>query len=77
MSLQGWKKERVVQELPDGSRVVMVLPEDKYAAKKVEQIKQIVDEDLGFVVDGRTLRNAKVTTPAAELFQECWTKYLV
>ena len=58
LKFPGWKKERVVQELPDGSRVVMVLPEDKYAAKKVDKIKQIVDEDLGLVVEGYSeLRN--------------------
>ena len=50
-----------MQQLPDGSRVVMVLPEDKYATKKVEQIKRIVDEDLGFVIEGlNALRDAKV-----------------
>ena len=57
---QGWKKERVVHKNVDGSRIVMVLPEDKYAKKKVEQIKQIVDEDLGFVVGAKLSSNTKV-----------------
>ncbi|XP_068093343.1 N-acetyltransferase ESCO1 isoform X2 [Hyperolius riggenbachi] len=44
----GWKKERIVAEYPDG-KVIMVLPDDpKYALKKVEEIREMVDNDLGF-----------------------------
>ncbi|XP_077410113.1 uncharacterized protein LOC144040128 [Vanacampus margaritifer] len=44
----GWKKERILGEFPDG-KVILVLPEDpKYALKKVEEIREMVDNDLGF-----------------------------
>ncbi|XP_067402925.1 N-acetyltransferase ESCO1 isoform X2 [Emydura macquarii macquarii] len=44
----GWKKERILAEYPDG-KIIMVLPEDpKYALKKVEEIREMVDNDLGF-----------------------------
>ncbi|XP_075389390.1 N-acetyltransferase ESCO1 [Tenrec ecaudatus] len=44
----GWKKERILAEYPDG-RIIMVLPEDpKYALKKVDEIREMVDKDLGF-----------------------------
>uniref|UniRef100_A0A8C5K7M9 N-acetyltransferase ESCO1 n=1 Tax=Jaculus jaculus TaxID=51337 RepID=A0A8C5K7M9_JACJA len=44
----GWKKERILAEYPDG-RIIMVLPEDpKYALKKVDEIREMVDNDLGF-----------------------------
>ncbi|XP_053570945.1 N-acetyltransferase ESCO1 [Bombina bombina] len=44
----GWKKERIVAEYPDG-KVIMVLPDDpKYALRKVEEIREMVDNDLGF-----------------------------
>ncbi|XP_069076101.1 N-acetyltransferase ESCO1 [Pleurodeles waltl] len=44
----GWKKERIVAEFPDG-KIIMVLPDDpKYARKKVEEIREMVDNDLGF-----------------------------
>ncbi|KAM3929398.1 N-acetyltransferase ESCO1 isoform 1-T2 [Leptodactylus fuscus] len=44
----GWKKERTVAEYPDG-KIIMVLPDDpKYALKKVEEIREMVDNDLGF-----------------------------
>ena len=33
--VQGWKKERICQNNPDGSRVVVVISEDKFATKKV------------------------------------------
>ena len=32
---QGWKKECVVQQNMDGSRVVVVMPDDKLGMKKV------------------------------------------
>ncbi|XP_078072204.1 uncharacterized protein LOC144495724 [Mustelus asterias] len=44
----GWKKERILGEYPDG-KIIMVLPDDpKYALKKVEEIRDLVDNDLGF-----------------------------
>ncbi|XP_077480009.1 uncharacterized protein LOC144091501 isoform X2 [Stigmatopora argus] len=44
----GWKKERILGEFPDG-KIILVLPEDpKYALKKVEEIREMVDNDLGF-----------------------------
>ncbi|KAJ7338734.1 hypothetical protein JRQ81_012636 [Phrynocephalus forsythii] len=44
----GWKKERILAEYPDG-KIIMVLPDDpKYALKKVDEIREMVDNDLGF-----------------------------
>ncbi|XP_061661980.1 uncharacterized protein LOC133493060 [Syngnathoides biaculeatus] len=44
----GWKKERILGEFPDG-KIILVLPDDpKYALKKVEEIREMVDSDLGF-----------------------------
>ncbi|KAK1172868.1 N-acetyltransferase ESCO1-like isoform X1 [Acipenser oxyrinchus oxyrinchus] len=44
----GWKKERILGEYPDG-KIIVVLPDDpKYALKKVEEIREMVDKDLGF-----------------------------
>ncbi|KAM8730839.1 uncharacterized protein AB9X84_025471 isoform 4-T4 [Acanthopagrus schlegelii] len=44
----GWKKERILGEYPDG-KIILVLPDDpKYALKKVEEIREVVDSDLGF-----------------------------
>ncbi|MEE6464284.1 hypothetical protein FKM82_006225 [Ascaphus truei] len=44
----GWKKERIVAEYPDG-KIILVLPDDpKYALRKVEEIREMVDNDLGF-----------------------------
>ncbi|XP_075936868.1 uncharacterized protein LOC142937699 isoform X2 [Anarhichas minor] len=44
----GWKKERILAEYPDG-KIILVLPDDpKYAIKKVEEIREMVDNDLGF-----------------------------
>ncbi|XP_021247729.1 LOW QUALITY PROTEIN: N-acetyltransferase ESCO2 [Numida meleagris] len=43
-----WKKERVVAEFWDG-KIVLILPDDpKYAVKKAEDVREIVDNDLGF-----------------------------
>ncbi|XP_060027807.1 N-acetyltransferase ESCO2 [Erinaceus europaeus] len=45
---QGWKKERVVAEFWDG-KIVLVLPHDpNYAIKKVEDVQELVDSELGF-----------------------------
>ncbi|KAM4772432.1 N-acetyltransferase ESCO2 [Rhinophrynus dorsalis] len=44
----GWKKERVVAEFWDG-KIIMVSPGDpKYALKKVEEVRELVDSELGF-----------------------------
>ncbi|XP_050178123.1 N-acetyltransferase ESCO2 isoform X2 [Myiozetetes cayanensis] len=44
----GWKKERVVAEFWDG-KIVLILPTDpKYAVKKAEEVREIVDGELGF-----------------------------
>ncbi|XP_074240196.1 N-acetyltransferase ESCO2 isoform X2 [Saimiri boliviensis] len=44
----GWKKERVVAEFWDG-KIVLVLPRDpSFAIKKVEDVQELVDNELGF-----------------------------
>ncbi|XP_053434743.1 N-acetyltransferase ESCO2 [Nycticebus coucang] len=44
----GWKKERVVAEFWDG-KIVLVLPQDpSYAVRKVEDVQELVDSELGF-----------------------------
>ncbi|KAM9622705.1 N-acetyltransferase ESCO2 [Trichechus inunguis] len=44
----GWKKERVVAEFWDG-KIVLVLPHDpNYAIRKVEDVQELVDNELGF-----------------------------
>ncbi|CAL8317579.1 unnamed protein product [Merluccius merluccius] len=44
----GWKKERVVAEFWDG-KIVLVMPDDpKYALKKAEEVRRVVDNELGF-----------------------------
>ncbi|XP_077008982.1 N-acetyltransferase ESCO2 [Tamandua tetradactyla] len=44
----GWKKERVVAEFWDG-KIVLVLPRDpNYAIRKVEDVQELVDNELGF-----------------------------
>ncbi|NXM34632.1 ESCO2 acetyltransferase, partial [Oxyruncus cristatus] len=44
----GWKKERVVAEFWDG-KIVLILPTDpKYAVKKAEEVRELVDQELGF-----------------------------
>ncbi|KAK1343005.1 hypothetical protein QTO34_015774 [Cnephaeus nilssonii] len=44
----GWKRERVVAEFWDG-KIVLVLPHDpSYAIKKVEEVQELVDNELGF-----------------------------
>ncbi|XP_041043826.1 N-acetyltransferase ESCO2 [Carcharodon carcharias] len=43
-----WKKERVVAEYLDG-KIILILPDDpKYALKKVEEVRELVDNELGF-----------------------------
>ncbi|XP_038607447.1 N-acetyltransferase ESCO2 isoform X2 [Tachyglossus aculeatus] len=44
----GWKKERIVAEFWDG-KVIMVLPDDpRYAIRKAEDVRELVDKELGF-----------------------------
>ncbi|NXS38510.1 ESCO2 acetyltransferase, partial [Pomatostomus ruficeps] len=44
----GWKNERVVAEFWDG-KIILVLPGDpKYALKKAEEVRELVDSELGF-----------------------------
>ncbi|KAM9316355.1 N-acetyltransferase ESCO2 [Gastrophryne carolinensis] len=44
----GWKKERVVAEYWDG-KILMICPDDpKYALKKAEEVRELVDTELGF-----------------------------
>ncbi|XP_029416994.1 N-acetyltransferase ESCO2 isoform X2 [Nannospalax galili] len=48
ITYMGWKRERVVAEYWDG-KIVMVLPRDpSYALKKVEDVQELVDHELGF-----------------------------
>lgn len=38
LCFQGWKKERILGEYPDG-KIILVLPDDpKYALKKVQYV---------------------------------------
>jgi len=47
----GWKNECVVKEFHDG-RVIMVGPDDHpLHLKKVEEVRKVVDSELGFVAD--------------------------
>ncbi|XP_013418399.1 N-acetyltransferase ESCO1-like [Lingula anatina] len=47
--VRGWKKERIVQGFYDGSRIIAVVEDDpKYALRKLDEIQQIVDDELGF-----------------------------
>ncbi|XP_018423974.1 PREDICTED: N-acetyltransferase ESCO2 [Nanorana parkeri] len=44
----GWKKERVVAEFWDG-KILMICPDDpKYALRKAEEVRELVDSELGF-----------------------------
>ncbi|XP_047500460.1 N-acetyltransferase ESCO2-like isoform X1 [Penaeus chinensis] len=59
----GWKKERLVRDLDHhGGRVIMVLPTDsQHCWRKVEEIREIVDQELGFAENGiRVKENTKV-----------------
>ncbi|XP_006818358.1 uncharacterized protein LOC102806752 [Saccoglossus kowalevskii] len=45
----GWKKENVMQEFHDG-RIIMVTEDDhRYAQRKVEDVRELVDTELGFL----------------------------
>ncbi|KAM4041091.1 N-acetyltransferase ESCO2 [Anomaloglossus baeobatrachus] len=44
----GWKKERIVAESWDG-KIIMICPDDpKYALRKAEEVRELVDAELGF-----------------------------
>ncbi|KAJ1158246.1 hypothetical protein NDU88_010939 [Pleurodeles waltl] len=44
----GWKKERILAAFWDG-KIVLILPDDpKYAIKKAEEVRELVDSELGF-----------------------------
>lgn len=44
----GWKKERTIADFWDG-KIVLILPDDpKYAIKKAEEVRELVDNELGF-----------------------------
>ncbi|XP_004614795.2 N-acetyltransferase ESCO2 [Sorex araneus] len=44
----GWKRERIVAEFWDG-KIILVLPRDpSYALRKVEDVQELVDSELGF-----------------------------
>ncbi|XP_078672392.1 uncharacterized protein LOC144911833 isoform X2 [Branchiostoma floridae x Branchiostoma belcheri] len=54
---EGWKKEHVLATFHDG-RIIMVLPDDpKYAIKKAEEVRVLVDNELGFIKGYSTTRS--------------------
>ncbi|EDO47526.1 predicted protein, partial [Nematostella vectensis] len=51
LKFNGWKNERVLQEFHDG-RIIMVTSDDHSSwLKKVEEIRKVVDSELGFAAD--------------------------
>ncbi|XP_048386501.1 N-acetyltransferase ESCO2 [Stegostoma tigrinum] len=44
----GWKKERVMAEYLDGKIILILADDPKYALKKVEELRELVDNELGF-----------------------------
>ncbi|KAK3727808.1 hypothetical protein QZH41_008230 [Actinostola sp. cb2023] len=51
LRFNGWKDEHVVKEFNDG-RIIMVKPDDHPShLKKAEEIRKVVDSELGFAVD--------------------------
>ncbi|XP_036710249.1 N-acetyltransferase ESCO2 [Balaenoptera musculus] len=44
----GWKKERVVAEFWDGKIVLVLSHDPSYAIRKVEDVQELVDYELGF-----------------------------
>jgi len=59
LRMVGWKQERVVGSFPNG-RVIMIKPGDPVSWwKKVEEVLQVVDNDLGFAEIG--IRKPEVT----------------
>ncbi|XP_029452760.1 N-acetyltransferase ESCO2 [Rhinatrema bivittatum] len=44
----GWKKENIVAKFWDG-KIIMIQPDDpKYAIKKADEVRELVDNELGF-----------------------------
>ncbi|CAH1255391.1 ESCO1 [Branchiostoma lanceolatum] len=57
VKFEGWKKEHVLATFHDG-RIIMVLPDDpKYAIKKAEEVRELVDNELGFIKGYSTTRS--------------------
>ncbi|XP_063771091.1 N-acetyltransferase ESCO2 [Pseudophryne corroboree] len=55
----GWKKERIVAEFWDG-KILKIYPDDpKYTLKKAEEVRELVDQELGF--QQTTLRSPSKT----------------
>ncbi|XP_076440519.1 uncharacterized protein LOC143279996 isoform X2 [Babylonia areolata] len=50
LKFTGWKKERVIKDfLDNGSRVIIVLPDDqRFMVKKVEDVNKVMGQELGF-----------------------------
>ncbi|XP_013877765.1 N-acetyltransferase ESCO2 [Austrofundulus limnaeus] len=44
----GWKKERVVNKFFEGKILLILADDPKYATKKAEEVRQVVDSELGF-----------------------------
>ncbi|XP_048337596.1 N-acetyltransferase ESCO2 [Sphaerodactylus townsendi] len=44
----GWKNERVVAEFWDGKIILVRQDDPKYATKKMEDVRELVDNELGF-----------------------------
>lgn len=50
LKFPGWKKEHIVKDyLEDGSRVIVVVPEDqRFKVKKIEEVSRVMGQELGF-----------------------------
>ncbi|XP_070555785.1 N-acetyltransferase ESCO2-like [Ptychodera flava] len=53
----GWKKEHVLQDFHDGRIIVITSDDPKYALKKVEDVRELVDTELGFLQGSTTHDN--------------------
>lgn len=61
LKFTGWKNECVVKEYHDG-RVIMVSPDDpRLHLKKIEEVRKVVDSELGFVADAPYRRSGAKT----------------
>ncbi|XP_030054531.1 N-acetyltransferase ESCO2 [Microcaecilia unicolor] len=57
----GWKKEHIVAKFWDG-KIIMIQPDDpKYAIKKAEEVRELVDNELGFKQTTLSCPNKTVT----------------
>nr|XP_033793422.1 N-acetyltransferase ESCO2 [Geotrypetes seraphini] len=57
----GWKKEHIVAKFWNG-KIIMIQPDDpKYAIKKAEEVRELVDNELGFKQTTLTCPNKTVT----------------